>query len=480
MLKPNQRAGKPARTQPKSRAVCCGKSNPAADGSGTDSSAPDAGGVEPPSSTPDAGFSLLAAGDEPPAPAPVTASGIVVSLTLDGTDVVVVVDGTETRTPLDQVASLAISGTTITIGAGVLAALAAASAPVTLTGSGAATLTITGDGVAWLLGASGSGTVTVDGATLAYTGVTTIAVAGADATLTRQGAGTAVTWTVDGAGAGDVDGVDFSGFAHLVGAAADEDQFIVDVAAGGSIATVDGGTGGNDTLELRAAGGRIVSTPSGADQGVLAADALEVGYDNLEPLVVSGTPDQVAVTTTTADDVIEVSQDTATNQVLVRSTIGSMEQVTLVVPESLFEILASAPNVTVRVIGDLFLPGVTFRIVAAHILIGAVTIDTSVATGVAGDIEFAAGTSDDAVAEVVLTGTTLTGRDITVSATATAAPASAATVTSMSSVICNAISPSSIASWKCAAATTSPEAVRIRQSASKPTISFVSRRTIGW
>src|SRR5690606_5109444 len=143
-----------------------------------------------------------------------------------------------------------------------------------------------------------------------------------------------------------------------------------------------------------------------------------------EPLVVSGTPAQVAVTTTTADDVLEVSQDAVTREVLVRSTLDSMEQVTLVVPTEVFEILASAPGVTVRVIGDLFLPGVTFRIVAAHILVGEVTIDTSSPSDPAGDIELAAGTADDDVAEVVLTGTTLTGGDITLSATATAAPAS--------------------------------------------------------
>src|SRR5690606_5196208 len=173
-----------------------------------------------------------------------------------------------------------------------------------------------------------------------------------------------------------------------------------------------------------------VSTPSGTDAGVLAADALEVGYDNLEPLVVSGTPAQVAVTTTTADDIVEVSQDAVTQEVLVRSTIGSMEQVTLVVPTEVFEILAAAPGVTVRVIGDLFLPRVTFRLVAAHILVGEVTIDTRDATDPARDIEFAAGTADDDIAEIVLTGTSLTGGDITLSATATAAPASAATLTS--------------------------------------------------
>lgn len=140
-------------------------------------------------------------------------------------------------------------------------------------------------------------------------------------------------------------------------------------------------------------------------RGTLAADGLTVAYDNLEPITVSGTPAQVAVTTTTDDDVLEVSQDATTLEITVRSTTGSMETVTLVVPTELLEILATAKNVTIVIVGDLSLAGVTLRVVAAHITVGASVIDTTGA-GAAGDIELAAGTADDAEASVELTGST--------------------------------------------------------------------------
>lgn len=127
----------------------------------------------------------------------------------------------------------------------------------------------------------------------------------------------------------------------------------------------------------------------------------------------------MTVETTTADDEIEVSQNPGTLELLVRSTTGSMEQVSLVLPADLFELIAKAGNVTVRIVTDLSLGGATLRIVAARIVVDGVTVTT------AGDLQLRAGTADDATTTVEVTDSTLAGANVEISATATTAPSDA-------------------------------------------------------
>ncbi|QTV78934.1 beta strand repeat-containing protein [Microbacterium sp. NIBRBAC000506063] len=204
----------------------------------------------------------------------------------------------------------------------------------------------------------------------------------------------------------------FHGLGALVGAAAANDTFRI--SSGGSIGSVDGGLGGFDTLELVAAGGAITSTPSGVASGVIEFEGHTIAYAGLEPITISGDVDDVTVETTTADDEITVSQDAVTGEITVQSTLPSMESVTLVVPNSLLQILAKAPGVTVRIITDLSLFGVNLVIVAAYIVVDGVAIDLG-----DGDLTLAAGTEEDADASVEVTGSTISAGDIAIGATAT-------------------------------------------------------------
>ncbi|MBX3093015.1 MAG: hypothetical protein KF680_00510, partial [Cryobacterium sp.] len=385
---------------------------------------------DPPADPPLSGlmFSPMSEGDEgdegeDPTPFIVSLPGSTeVLVYLDGDDLVV---GSERR-PLAEVLSVTITspgGSRIVIDASVLGL----GIPFNIDGAAGDTLVVAASGVEWMLGAtSGSGSVHVGG-TLAvtYTGIVAIEADGPNATLVGPAGQTGeVVWEITGAGEGTVGVISFDGFATLRGAASSDDTFIV--RSGGSIDHVDGGAGGMDSLELHASGGEVLSIPSGSDSGTITFEGATVSYAGLEPILVTGADDAI-VTTTTPDDVIEVSQDSLTGQIRVESTIGSMETVTVEIPTALLEIIASAPGVTITVIGDLLLPGVTLRLVAAYIVIDGVTIDLRHVDG-DGDLVLAAGMADDSIAELTVTDAELFAGDIELSSTATVSPGTDATV----------------------------------------------------
>ncbi len=356
--------------------------------------------------------------DPPPTPFEVSVDGgnVLVSV-VDGNLVI----GTQSR-PVDQISSVTITttGAHITIDASALSL----GVPFVVTGSGGE-LTIIADGLEWALGATGAGQVSRGGdLQLEYTGITSISVMGTGAVLRSPPAQTGdIVWEIITPGGGTVVGIDFAGFSTLVGAATSNDTFVV--RTGGSIGTVDGGAGGLDSLELHPDGGEVYSIPSASDSGTITFEGSTIMYTGLEPILVDGAQD-VVVTTTTPDDIVDVSQDGDGN-ILVVSTLLSMENVTVTSTTlRLLEILAAAPGVTIRVSGNLLLPGVTLRIVAAYIVINGVTIDLRDADG-NGNLVLAAGTPDDATARLTVTDAELYAGDIELSATAAANPPATAT-----------------------------------------------------
>ncbi|HEY3183210.1 MAG TPA: hypothetical protein VGJ77_10265, partial [Gaiellaceae bacterium] len=177
----------------------------------------------------------------------------VVGVSVDGSDLVVTVDGVASSRALEDVTALTITGgplaDTFTIGASV-------AIPVALDGAG-----------------------------------------GAD---TFVGPAGDQRWSVDGPGSGSVGGVTFTGFENLSGAADNDDTFVF--GGGGSVAgVVQGGPGGFDTIELAGGSyGSLVSTITGPDAGTLARDADVLTYAGFEPITVTGCP-SCTVTTTGAD-----------------------------------------------------------------------------------------------------------------------------------------------------------------------------------
>src|SRR5262249_23770102 len=146
-----------------------------------------------------------------------------VSLRIDGTDVVVSVDGVAQSRPRTSVQSLTVVGSdgddTLDLGA----LTAQLDVPVVFDG--------------------GAGFDTIRG----------------------PPAGT--TWTIDGPGSGAVGTLSYAGVESLRGAPDNEDTFVF--GPGGSLAgTVDGGSGGYDTVEIAGNGAPIRSTITGPQSGV--------------------------------------------------------------------------------------------------------------------------------------------------------------------------------------------------------------------
>ena len=262
-----------------------------------------------------------------------------VVIAVDGTDLLVTVDGVTTRRAVQTVTALTIAGGSRADTLHLSAAL-----PVPVTFAGAA-------------------------------GVDTIFGPAAD---TR--------WNITGAGSGTVAGLTFSGVEWLRGAAGNEDTFVVSGA--GSIAGgVHGGDGGYDVLRFDGQGnsGALVYRPDGLQSGVVTVGGTSIRFDGLEPVSSTRTAAVVELTYaphTPADQLVLTAL--SPTQLRVSSTMA--ESIDFAVPTGSLTINAAGAKVTIS--GVINLGGATLIVNdASEILItgtltaGVITLKaTSLAT----------------------------------------------------------------------------------------------------
>ena len=133
-----------------------------------------------------------------------------------------------------------------------------------------------------------------------------VTIDGGDGTDTILGPTSDTTWSITGAGAGSVAGVSFTGIEQLTGAADNEDTFVFGPGAEVT-GLVDGGSGGFDTIEL--APGSTTSlgyTPSGPDSGDIHLNGTTIAFAGLEPVVMTGTAEDIVVTFTDPDAIVRL------------------------------------------------------------------------------------------------------------------------------------------------------------------------------
>ena len=262
-----------------------------------------------------------------------------VVIAVDGTDLLVTVDGVTTRRAVQTVTALTIAG-----------------------GSRADTLRLTGALPVPVTFAGGAGVDTIFG----------------PAADTR--------WNITGAGSGTVAGLTFSGVEWLRGAAGNEDTFVVSGA--GSIAGgVHGGDGGYDVLRFDGQGnsGALVYRPDGLQSGVVTVGGTSIRFDGLEPVSSTRTAAVVELTYaphTPADQLVLTAL--SPTQLRVSSTMA--ESIDFAVPTGSLTINAAGAKVTIS--GVINLGGATLIVNdASEILItgtltaGVITLKaTSLAT----------------------------------------------------------------------------------------------------
>ncbi|MDE3025375.1 MAG: hypothetical protein KGI93_07370, partial [Acidobacteriota bacterium] len=233
-----------------------------------------------PAATPGSGPSPPAAWTLSLAP---TASAV--SVSVDGTNLDVTVDGVVTSRPLAEVTSLAITGgnaLAVDLGGGAI------SVPVSYTAATAGSVSVgSGAGSTWTYDGKSSLQVAGGGiAGLSVQNVTAISAGGTSDTLVGPAANT--TWTISGADSGTVDSLSFSGIENLLGAPNNQDTFVLQ--QNGSLSGgLDGGAGGYDTLVLDGTWKSEVSNPVDHSSGTMTLDGNVVHYAGLEPITNTGT-----------------------------------------------------------------------------------------------------------------------------------------------------------------------------------------------
>ena len=182
--------------------------------------------------------------------------GRAITIVVEGSELVLVVDGVSSRSALDAASGLTIEGSS-------------------------------GDDAFTIL-------------TPLPTGLMLSAGAGRDR---LTGPATDLTWSISGAGAGTVAGAAFTGFEDLTGAAGNRDAFVFGP-AGALSGTVAGGDGGFDTVEVVTNGGSVEATVTGPQSGTLARSGDVVTYAGMEPTVITGASSVVVTAPAGATTVI--------------------------------------------------------------------------------------------------------------------------------------------------------------------------------
>ncbi len=263
------------------------------------------------------------------------------------------------------------------------------------------------------------------------------------------------TWTVTGKNSGSAAGVGFQGVEFLKGAANNRDTFVF--APGGSISGwIDGGDGGFDSLVIQGGDlGSVQFLGAGPHSGTVILDGNPIRYFGLEPITLtgSGSPD-VTVTGSDANDQLVLEADPShAGSLRVRSLNGTIESVSFPDPSNSLTINLGNGNDTLAINAldpgfggsltvkggsgvdeidisqnvQLKLPGHSLSLSAQTIRVNTgVTINTTKAGG-NGTISLTAvdtqtGTNGSANTLIQITGATITGGDITISASSTETP----------------------------------------------------------
>ena len=268
-------------------------------------------------------------------------SGGNVTVTASGSDVAVTANGTTSTRPAAQVSSVDIAG--------------------------ADSLAVNGASSSWTLAGAGAGSVSAAGIpVVTFTGVSSIAGAGAADTLVGPSADT--TWTINGSDAGQVAGVSFSGFENVAGAANNNDTFAV--APGGTLSgTIQGGAAGFDTLRIDGQRGSVTTGATSPSSGNVVVDGTTLRYTGLEPVVIASAA-EVTVTGTSGDDTITLSPH-ATDITKLIATSPSIESIEFTIPTTSLTVDGGDGTDTVTLSGTISLPGVIFLVTAEQIQVAA-------------------------------------------------------------------------------------------------------------
>ena len=263
------------------------------------------------------------------------------TISASGTDISVTANGTTSTRPAAEVSSINITG--------------------------ADSLTVNGASSNWTLAGGGAGSVSAANIPgVNFTGVSSIAGAGAADTLTGPAADT--TWTIAGADAGQVAGVSFTGFEDLTGAANNNDTFVI--APGGTLSgTIGGSAAGFDTLRIDGARGSVSTDATSASSGTVVVDGATFRYTGLEPILIESAA-EVTVTGTTGDDTITLSPHATVATKLVAAGPG-MESVEFTIPTTSLTVNGGDGADTVVLSGTLSLPGVILLVTAEQIQVTA-------------------------------------------------------------------------------------------------------------
>ena len=179
------------------------------------------------------------------------ASGHDATISADGTNLTVAVDGVTQSKPLADVTSLQV------------------------------------------VGGAGNDVVTIDASALGL--AFPISIDGAGGTDTLHGPAVDSAWSVNGAGSGSVHDIAFAGFENLNGAADNKDTF--GFGDGGSLSGVaDGGAGGFDSVVFSGESSSVAFNASGPQSGTIQHDGGVITYAGMEPLSVTSTATDVTVT----------------------------------------------------------------------------------------------------------------------------------------------------------------------------------------
>ena len=135
--------------------------------------------------------------------------------------------------------------------------------------------------------------------------------AAAAAPTPSSASGPDTTWTVSGAGSGTSGTVAFDGVESLVGAPDNQDTFVF-TQQGVLAGTIDGGAGGFDTLIADGQWQQVQALATGPDAGSLVLDATTIAYGGLEPITVTGAPNDLVIVLPGDDDVARLTQTGST------------------------------------------------------------------------------------------------------------------------------------------------------------------------
>ena len=169
------------------------------------------------------------------------------------------------------------------------------------------------------------------------------------------GGGTDTTWSVTGSGTGVTGSIAFDGVESLVGAPDNRDTFVF-TQHGVLAGAIDGGVGGFDTLVADGQWQRVQALATGPDAGALVLDATTIAYRGLEPITVTGAPDDLVIVLPDGNDDALLTQSGST-LTIAPSGVATFETHSFGVPANSLTIRGSGGIDKLNVTGAILLDG---------------------------------------------------------------------------------------------------------------------------